>query len=263
MSIWLRGISLLSVTTLSFVVVSSCAKSSGTGGGSSVGGVGGSGAAGAGATDGSAATGGTGGTLPDATPDVGGGDGSTDTGVTNFDAAWDAGEAGLEASTCTAVSGVQCGTAIACAPGDRCHALYTGTGIRDWPIDSDATGPVGDAGAHTCTQSNGNHWPSVGVGSATWFGFIDCGSYKTFPVSAGCSFDILTYQDCCSGCYLNDINVAVQEKVNGLWTTQETITHPYTPGVCGHFDDIYVPKTNEVRLLYQGSDGFYTCVFQQ
>lgn len=252
-------------------VIAACASSSskpsggGSGGsiGSDAGGAAGNG--GAQGSGGSGATGGSGGSTPDATPPDAGGDTGTDTGTPDAnppDATQDASpDTGSDASTCGATS-QQCGTSIACAPGDKCHALYTGTGVRDWPVDTDATGPVGDSGGGTCTDSKGNDWPSEGVGSATWFEWGSCGSYKTFPVTSGCAFDILSYNDCCSGCVLNDVNIDVQEKINGTWTTQTTISHPYT-GQCEHWDDVYIPKTSQVRLQYAGSAGSYVCVFQQ
>jgi hypothetical protein len=149
-----------------------------------------------------------------------------------------------------------------CAPGDKCSGLYNGSGVRAWPMATDATGPTADSGVQGCTDSQGNVWPSEGVGAATWFEFIDCGSYKIFPVSTGCKFDILTYNDCCSGCYLQNVNLDVQEMVDGGWTTLMTINHPYT-GSCASWNDSYVPTTAQVRLLINGGIGSYACVYEE
>jgi hypothetical protein len=164
---------------------------------------------------------------------------------------------------CAALSENCGGPGQPCAPGDRCGSLYTDTGVRNWPVSADATGsPMPDGRPSCYCASPEGEWPAIGVGSATWFDFVDCGTYKDYDVSANCRFAILSYTDCCSGCMLQHIAYDIQEDAGGgTWVTAAHIDYPETHGTCQVHTDYYDPETGRVRILNTGA--FYVCVFQE
>lgn len=146
-----------------------------------------------------------------------------------------------------------------CAPGDRCKAKYGGTGDRGWPVATNASGPLVN-GVAGCKDSNGKTWPSVGAGSATWFQYNKCGTYKDFAIGTHCTMAIVSYNDCCSGCVLKNIEFDVQEKVGTSWKTMRHIKHPFT-GTCASYTDRYTPQSGVVRIKM--TTGFYVCAYQE
>jgi hypothetical protein len=146
-----------------------------------------------------------------------------------------------------------------CPPLDKCKNLYKGSGLRNWPTKTDASGAL-VSGYPGCKDSKGKTWPSIDVGAANWFRYINCGTYKDYPVHQNCTFEILSYNDCCSGCVLKNIDYDIQEQVGGKWTTIKTIRHAFT-GSCDNHVDAYSPSTTSVRI--QSNKGFYVCVFEK
>lgn len=172
--------------------------------------------------------------------------------------------AAKDLNLCSVSSG-DCGPskdgAVQCWFPSTCGQTYKGPGARLWPDVTDATGPLVGS-AKGCSHTLGFTVPSVGPGSASWFDFIDCGTYKEFPTGKGCALRIVSYADCnCPTCMLRDIRYQVQEKTTTQWVTKLTIDHPYVQTKCDGYIDTFVPTTSRVRIV--AVKPAYVCVFQE
>lgn len=129
-------------------------------------------------------------------------------------------------------------------------------GERIWPVDTDASGEV-------CRPASGGAIPATGEGSATWFGFGGCGTWKIFDVQPGETYKITSRIDTCFDCVLFDDAYAVQEFVDGSWETQDS--HPAIKATKTNARVVeYTPDSDRIRIKNLNGNrgiGFYLRVY--
>jgi len=129
-------------------------------------------------------------------------------------------------------------------------------GERIWPVNTDASGGV-------CRPASGGTKPATGPGSAVWFGFGGCGTWKVFEVQPGETYRITSRIDTCFGCVLYDDAYAIQEFVDGSWETQES--YPAIKATKTNARVVeYTPDSDRIRVKNINGNrgiGFYLRVY--
>lgn len=129
-------------------------------------------------------------------------------------------------------------------------------GERIWPIDTNASGGV-------CRPAAGGTKPATGKGSASWFGFGGCGTWKVFDVQPGDTYKITSRIDTCFDCVLFDDAYAIQEFVDWSWETQES--YPAITATKTNARVVeYIPDGDRIRIKNldgNGGIGFYLRVY--
>lgn len=113
----------------------------------------------------------------------------------------------------------------------------TARGERVWPVDTNASDGV-------CLSANDEESPASGEGSAAWFDYGGCGSWKEFEVESGRSYRVVSRTD--QG-VLTDAAHEIQERVDGEWETKRRVEDPLGPDA--RRTQEYTPETGRLRVV--------------
>lgn len=141
--------------------------------------------------------------------------------------------------------------------------LLGGGGCAGGPELPDCLGRVhpSDADASGCTGVDGSSFSATGKSAANWFGFGDCGTWKTYDVSADEEYELVAYTGGCTS--LSDADLAVQESEEGDWATRQRIS----PGgdAANTHRTSYSPESDQMRIRREGEEdgGVYLSVVRR
>lgn len=114
-----------------------------------------------------------------------------------------------------------------------------------------------EADVKYCRDSKEKEYPATGTGSAKWFLWGGCASWKSYNVSPGKELVLHIFTDSCAGCVCYYPNFYVFEFKDGQWKETKYFDLPDKKGTSENV--FYVPSSDKIKILAKNC--FYLEVF--